>query len=75
MMLPQRPYFPIGSLHGAIAYPGETAGFSAEQVAWSSRPGTASIHGTVAAVGYNCAGGKVVLTPDAPFSRRRIRNL
>lgn len=32
MMLPQRPYFPIGSLHGAIAYPGETGSFSAEQV-------------------------------------------
>ena len=23
MMLPQRPYFPIGSLHAAIVYPGE----------------------------------------------------
>lgn len=32
MMLPQRPYFPIGSLHGAIGYPGETASFSPEQV-------------------------------------------
>ncbi len=32
MMLPQRPYFPIGSLHGAIAYPGETASFSADQI-------------------------------------------
>ena len=32
MMLPQRPYFPIGTLHGAIAYPGETERFSAEQV-------------------------------------------
>jgi vitamin B12/bleomycin/antimicrobial peptide transport system ATP-binding/permease protein len=32
MMLPQRPYFPIGSLHGAIAYPSETASFSAEQL-------------------------------------------
>jgi len=32
MMLPQRPYFPIGTLHGAIAYPGETANFSADQV-------------------------------------------
>jgi putative ATP-binding cassette transporter len=32
MMLPQRPYFPIGSLHGAIAYPGETASFSQEQI-------------------------------------------
>jgi vitamin B12/bleomycin/antimicrobial peptide transport system ATP-binding/permease protein len=32
MMLPQRPYFPIGSLHGAIAYPGDTKTFSTEQV-------------------------------------------
>jgi vitamin B12/bleomycin/antimicrobial peptide transport system ATP-binding/permease protein len=31
-MLPQRPYFPIGSLHGAIAYPGDTKTFSTEQV-------------------------------------------
>ena len=32
MMLPQRPYFPIGTLHGAIVYPGETNTFSADQV-------------------------------------------
>lgn len=32
MMLPQRPYFPIGTLHGAIVYPGETRTFSAGQV-------------------------------------------
>jgi putative ATP-binding cassette transporter len=32
MMLPQRPYFPIGTLHGAIAYPGETENFSADRV-------------------------------------------
>ena len=32
MMLPQRPYFPIGSLHGAIAYPGETGSFSPDRV-------------------------------------------
>ena len=32
MMLPQRPYFPIGTLHGAIVYPGEIESFSAEQV-------------------------------------------
>jgi len=31
MMLPQRPYFPIGSLHAAIAYPGETEAFSADR--------------------------------------------
>ena len=32
MMLPQRPYLPIGSLHGAIVYPSETGSFSPEQV-------------------------------------------
>ena len=32
MMLPQRPYFPIGSLHAAIVYPGETESFTADQV-------------------------------------------
>jgi putative ATP-binding cassette transporter len=32
MMLPQRPYFPIGTLHDAIAYPGETNRFSDDQI-------------------------------------------
>lgn len=32
MMLPQRPYFPVGSLSGAIAYPAPDATFSAEQL-------------------------------------------
>jgi putative ATP-binding cassette transporter len=33
MMLPQRPYFPVGSLRAAIAYPAEESAFSPEQVA------------------------------------------
>lgn len=32
MMLPQRPYFPIGSLHAAIVYPAEASAYGAEQV-------------------------------------------
>ncbi|MGH6742846.1 MAG: ABC transporter ATP-binding protein/permease, partial [Bradyrhizobium sp.] len=32
MMLPQRPYFPIGTLHAAIAYPSEASDFTAEQI-------------------------------------------
>jgi putative ATP-binding cassette transporter len=32
MMLPQRPYFPVGSLMAAIAYPAEASAFSREQV-------------------------------------------
>jgi vitamin B12/bleomycin/antimicrobial peptide transport system ATP-binding/permease protein len=32
MMLPQKPYFPIGPLHAAIVFPGEAASFSADKV-------------------------------------------
>jgi vitamin B12/bleomycin/antimicrobial peptide transport system ATP-binding/permease protein len=32
MMLPQRPYFPIGPLHAAIAYPGEAESFGPDRV-------------------------------------------
>jgi len=32
MMLPQKPYFPIGTLHAAIAYPSEASAFSAERM-------------------------------------------
>jgi vitamin B12/bleomycin/antimicrobial peptide transport system ATP-binding/permease protein len=33
MMLPQKPYFPIGTLHAAIAYPSEASSFDAGQIA------------------------------------------
>jgi putative ATP-binding cassette transporter len=32
MMLPQRPYFPVGSLKAAIAYPAEASAYSSERV-------------------------------------------
>ncbi|MGQ0681754.1 ABC transporter ATP-binding protein/permease [Bradyrhizobium sp.] len=32
MMLPQRPYFPIGSLHAAVVYPAEAGAFDVEKV-------------------------------------------
>ena len=32
MMLPQRPYFPIGSLHAAVVYPAEAGAFDIERV-------------------------------------------
>jgi putative ATP-binding cassette transporter len=32
MMLPQRPYFPIGSLKAAIVYPAEPGAFSSDRV-------------------------------------------
>jgi putative ATP-binding cassette transporter len=33
MMLPQRPYFPVGSLHAAVAYPAEATSFSPQRLA------------------------------------------
>jgi putative ATP-binding cassette transporter len=33
MMLPQRPYFPVGSLHMAVAYPAPEDAFSTQQLA------------------------------------------
>jgi len=32
MMLPQRPYFPVGSLYAAIVYPAEVGAFSSDRV-------------------------------------------
>ena len=32
MMLPQRPYFPVGSLQAAIAYPSEAGAYSADRI-------------------------------------------
>ena len=32
MMLPQRPYFPVGPLQAAIVYPAEAGAFSSDQV-------------------------------------------
>ena len=32
MMLPQRPYFPVGSLQAAIVYPAEASAFSSDEV-------------------------------------------
>jgi putative ATP-binding cassette transporter len=32
MMLPQRPYFPVGSLKAAIAYPAEAGGLAADRI-------------------------------------------
>jgi vitamin B12/bleomycin/antimicrobial peptide transport system ATP-binding/permease protein len=32
MMLPQRPYFPVASLHAAIVYPAEASAFSSDSV-------------------------------------------
>src|SRR6185295_17892682 len=32
MMLPQRPYFPIGTLHAAITYPSEASAYDADKV-------------------------------------------
>lgn len=53
--------------------PGE-ASFSAEDFSWSAVPGPNSIVGRVATRGgrYTCQGASVLLTPETPWSRRRM---
>lgn len=53
--------------------------FSAQDFAWSQRPGANVIAGKVAyrqgATRYTCAGAAVVLTPETAWSRRRMAAL
>lgn len=56
-----------------------SANFSAADFAWSQRAGANVIAGKVAyrqgAVRYTCAGSSVVLTPETPWSSRRMSAL
>lgn len=56
-----------------------SAAFNAGDFAWSQRPGRNVIAGRVAyrqgAVRYTCAGSTVVLTPETPWSARRMMAL
>ena len=70
----RRPPPPVEAPAEPSSQPVDTA-----QFAWSTKPGTAAIIGSVAYSGqggaYTCANGAVVLTPDTPYSRRRIVRL
>ena len=50
--------------------------FRAQDFAWSTEAGDSAIYGTLAfrvgALRYTCQGGDVVLTPETPWSRRRM---
>jgi hypothetical protein len=50
--------------------------FRTQDFAWSTVPGRASLNGTMAyragATRYSCQGGDVKLTPETPWSRRRM---
>lgn len=52
------------------------ATFQPQDFVWSSQPGDASINGTLAyrngPLRYSCQGGDVILTPETPWSRRRM---
>ncbi len=56
--------------------PTESGGFEGRDFAWSQRGGGAAIFGTLAFRGggsrYSCQGGDVILTPETPWSRRRM---
>jgi hypothetical protein len=92
-MTPRKPLVPLIAalaLGGALAAcetvpmdggfgPGPTPGvFSADDLAWSTRSGSASIDGRIdyrrGGQTYACT-GSVGLTPDTPYTRARIRTL
>lgn len=59
--------------------PSGPAKFSAADFAWAQQPGRNGIAGRLAyrqgASAYTCAGSGVVLTPETPWSRRRMNVL
>jgi hypothetical protein len=61
----------------AVVYPsGSASMFRAEDFAWSTGGGGGSIVGSLAfrsaATRYTCQGGDVILTPETPWTRRRM---
>ena len=63
---------------GSFGPPPANGGFRADDFAWSTRSGTASIDGRVdyrrEGQVYACT-GSVALTPDTPYTRARFRTL
>lgn len=61
---------------GRVVTPTEDTQFHAGDFAWSKAPGHNGLSGAVTyragAVRYGCSGSTVVLTPETPWSRRRI---
>ena len=58
------------------ATPGGSANFRAADFAWSQVPGPNGLAGRLAfkqgAASYSCANASVILTPETPWSRRRM---
>lgn len=58
---------------------GPAPSFRANEFSWSAERGSAAVRGSVDYFRdgrhYTCSGQGVVLTPDAPYSRRRIEQL
>ncbi len=55
---------------------GSASDFRAEDFAWSTRPGSGTIAGSLGfhtpASRYTCQGGDVILTPETTWTRRRM---
>lgn len=72
----ESPLNPAGFTSTFEAPPPEGGAFEARDFAWSQRAGQASIVGNLTFHGgggrYSCQGGDVILTPETPWSRRRM---
>lgn len=66
----------VGPPPPPILAPPPSTAFDPAQFAWSTRSGPDSIQGALqfhrGGVRYTCAGGDVLLTPETPWSRRRM---
>lgn len=71
--MPAKAPTPLASPEGVSA---SAAPFDASAFAWSVKSGAGSIHGSVifkeGAAVYSCASGDVILTPETPWTRRRM---
>lgn len=69
----------LGPPPPGAARSGAAPDFRADDFAWSTSPGRNGITGRMAprpgATRYSCSGASVVLTPDTPWTRRRMEVL
>lgn len=71
---------PAGPPPPPLPPPASASDFRHSDFAWSARPGSGAIEGSLAyrtqrGLHYTCAGGNVGLTPETPWTKRRMQAL
>src|SRR5579871_4480887 len=72
----EEPMGPVAPYVASTPSSGSSSVFRVEDFAWSTRQGAGAIFGSLgfrtAASRYTCQGGDVILTPETPWTRRRM---